>query len=238
MKNLKIFIIHVDGATERYNHIKNELKKFNFDAEFVLDGNKEAINEERLNKYFINIMHSVTGQTSCALKHILAYEKAIEQSAQQILILEDDIILKPNFKEIIRLIFNEIEKRKLSNYLISLENTNHNYIQKSEVINNQILYKKEKSRCAGAYLIDINCATSIVSDIYANKCGEPIDWFHNTMSKDNKINVYWSYPHIAEQASHNGRMASLIDVKKVGLFRRVIYFFQGEIKKRWAPLKP
>lgn len=235
MEKLKIFIIHVKGSSERKKHILKELKKFNLNAEFILDGNKEDLTDERLEKYFSDEMHEVTGQTSCALKHIFAYEKTIEQTAQQILIFEDDIILKSNFKEVINLIFNEIKKRKLSNYLISLENTNHNYIKKSELIENQLLYKKVNGRCTGAYLIDYKCAKNMLSDIYKNRCNKAIDWFHNSMSSNNNIDIYWSYPHIAEQASHSGKMPSLIDNKKTGLFRNIVYFLQGVIKSRWAP---
>lgn len=235
MKDLQVFVIHVKGAKAREVHIKNELSKFNIKAEFILDGNKEDITNGILDKYFADKMHQISGQTSCALKHIIAYETAIKQPNKTILIFEDDIILRPNFKQIIDQIIIEIKDRKLSNYIVSLENTNHNYVNKKEVITNRLLYKKEHGRCAGAYLLDSECVKSILSEIDKNRCNEPIDWVHNNMSKNRQINIYWSYPHIAEQASHNGKMTSLIDNKKTGWIRQLTYFIQGEIKKRWAP---
>jgi glycosyl transferase family 25 len=154
MLGLQIFVIHVKGDKQRAEHINNELSKFNLEAEFILDGNIEDITEQRLDKYFDGKMHTISATTSCSLKHIIAYEQILKRNIDKVLIFEDDIILKSNFIQIIEQILLEIENRGLANYIVSLENTNHAYIKKNELINNQILYKKETSRCAGAYLID------------------------------------------------------------------------------------
>ncbi len=229
---LNTFIIHVKGAHKREKHIKTQLQKFNLSSEFILDGNKKSITETILDTYFKDEMHKVSAQTSCALKHILAYKRVIEKNLNQALILEDDIILQHNFNEVIEHIINEIKEKRLTNYFISLENSNHDYIKKSEVVEGQTLYKKERGRCAGAYLIDSECAKNMLLQINENRCSLPIDWFHNDLSELQKINIYWSHPYIAVQGSHNGSLPSLIDNKKTGWFRKIVYFFQGKIKSR------
>jgi hypothetical protein len=131
----------------------------------------------------------------------------------------------------------EIREKNLSNFIISLEKSNHAYVHKQELVKDEILYKKKVGRCAGAYLVDIEFVNSLINDIETNKCHRIIDWYHNDLSENDLINIYWSHPTIAEQASHNGKMPSLIDNKKLGWFRRLIYFLQGKIKKRWSPVQ-
>jgi len=229
---IKVFVIHVRGAIKREEHIKQELAKFNIDFEFILDGNKEDISTNQLNTYFSGDMYEVSAKTSCAIKHILAYEKIVEHDLDKALIFEDDILLRANFNEVLNTILEEIEREKLTNYFISLENSNHAYVNKSEIIQGKTLYKKVMGRCAGAYIVDYACAHSMLEEIRNHKCDQAIDWFHNTLSEKQKINMYWSHPFIAEQGSHNGTIPSLIDNKKTGLFRKMVYFFQREIKSR------
>lgn len=230
MQAIKVFVIHVRGAKERENHIRKELGKFNIDFEFILDGNKEDITQTHLNKYFADNYKEITGGTSCTLKHILAAEKLLEQSLPYALIFEDDIFLRPNFNEVLLGILEEVKRDKLSNFILSLENTNHTYVPKKEIIEGKYLYKKPQGRCAGAYIIDYEFATNFLASIDKEKCHCIIDWYHNHLADKKLINIYWSHPHIAEQGSHNGSLESFLDNKKTGWFRKMVYFFQGKIK--------
>lgn len=232
MNNLKIYVIHVRGEKEREKHMRQELEKFKLEAEFMLDGNKEDITPQTLTQYFTGSMHEVSGKVSCALKHIKVYESIISNKIEQALIFEDDIILKSNFESTLHDVLEEIKERQLSNYFISLENSNHGYIKKHEREAGKHLYEKKQGRCAGAYLIDYQCAQSLIQEIKYNKCGEAIDWFHNQLLEQQKITIYWAHPYLAEQGSHNGSFKSLIDNKPSGWFRKMVYYFQRVIKSK------
>lgn len=232
MDELNVFVIHVRGAIEREENIRHELKKHNLSFEFILDGNKEDITTGILNQYFSGQMHEKSARTSCAIKHIFAYQKIIDKKIPYALIFEDDIELKKNFRDVIQKIQKEYQARNLSNFIISLENSGHNYVKKQELVKGQILYKKKHGRCAGAYIIDNLCAQNMLDIIKNDKCSLPIDWFHNAISEENKINIYWSFPHIAVQGSHNGKIASLIDNKPKGWFRSFLYYCQTLIKSK------
>jgi len=234
MNDIKVFVIHVRGQKDREDHIRKELGKFNLDFEFILDGNKEDITPEYLDKYFADPYKVVTAGVSCSLKHILAVEAVYERKLKYALIFEDDIFLKPNFIAVFENIMKEVEQLKLSNFIISLENSNHTYVPKKEIIEGQFLYKKPQGRCAGAYIVDYEFAKSFMNSIDTDKCHCIIDWYHNHLSDNDKINIYWSHPHIAEQGSHNGSIQSLLDAKKTGWFRKIVYYFQGVIKSRKA----
>ncbi len=231
MSSIKTYVVHVKGDKAREAHITKELTKHHIPFQFMLDGNIEDITDSILEKYFGDSMKRKTSQTSCALKHILIYEEMIKNNVEQALIFEDDIELTKSFNRVFSTCLVEIENRKLNNYAIFYENTNLLYIKKSEAVAGQILYEKKSSRYAGAYLLDIAAAKGIIEYIKQKQCDRPIDWLYNKLAEDNSINIYWSYPPIAEQASHNGKMQSLLDGKKYGFFRRVSYFLQKIYKK-------
>lgn len=230
--DIQVFVIHVRGALQREKHIKKELSKFNIKYDFILDGNKEDITNDQLNHYFAENFREISAKTSCSLKHILACEEVVKRNLDRALIFEDDIILKPNFNTVLEGILKELDQEKMSNYLVSLENSNHYYVKKSEAVEGKYLYKKDFGRCAGAYIIDREFAKTFMQSIDSDKCHCIIDWYHNHLADKNKIAIYWSYPHIAEQGSHNGSIQSLIDNKKTGYFRRFVYFAQRLIKSK------
>lgn len=226
MQDVKTYVIHVKGAVERERHIKKELAKHKIPFEFMLDGNVENITNEQLERYFDGEMKRKIPPTSCALKHILVYEKIIAENIPKALIFEDDIELFDSFSTIFSASLLEIKNQNLENYIISYENSTLQYVKQSEIISNQVLYKKDYSRCAGAYMIDIKAAKKIIQHIYHQKCNKPIDWVHHELIVNKTLNVYWSHPPIAEQKSHNGKMQSLIDHKRNGFFRRISFFLQ------------
>jgi glycosyl transferase, family 25 len=232
MDQIPVFVIHVRGAKHREEHMNDELGKKGLAFEFMLNGNKEDLDSQILDKYFSGQMHNVNAIASCGLKHLLVYETMVSRNLEHVLIFEDDIILQKNFNQVFSDSIKEIHERGLKNILVSYENSNHFYVSKDEVIANQILYKKDMGRCAGAYLVDIECVHTILEEIKHTKCDLPIDWFHNKLAKEGKINIYWSFPHIAEQGSHNGKMGSLIDNKKKGFFRRIVYYLQKHFRTK------
>ena len=98
-KDFKIFIIHVKGDLKRRSHIEKQLNKVKFNYEYILEGNMEDIDKKILNKYFKGDMKKIQPSTSCALKHIKAYEKIKNSNLKYALILEDDIKLLNNFND-------------------------------------------------------------------------------------------------------------------------------------------
>lgn len=232
MINVKTFVVHVKGNEERRKHIEGELGRAGINFEFMLDGNMDTITPERLEKFFSKKMKAVTPQTSCAIKHLLIYEKILEDKIPQALIFEDDIVLAKDFGEYFERTLGELKEMTPVNYLTSYENTTLRFVKASESIPNKLLYPKDDVRCTGAYLIDLEAARSILSYTYQHKCHVTIDHFHKFCFDHNVLkNVYWCHPPIAEQMSHNGLMKSLIDEKKYGYFRRFAFFCQKLYKK-------
>lgn len=232
---MKTYIIHVSDAYEREKHILEQIKNHNFDIEFILEGDKKDLSSEISESYFNDFMRMHPNAMSCSYKHYLAYKNMVKNNINLALIFEDDIFLENNFDDIFSKITLEIKQEQLSNFLISLEDSNLKYINKSKRISGKYLYKKINGRMAGAYCIDIVCAQNMINYIEKNKFTVPIDWIHNKCSEENVISLFWSQPSICIQGSLNGKLKSLIDNKSVGLarilsfrFRRIVLRFLSD----------
>ena len=231
MKNFKTYVIHVKGSDQRFQIISNEIAAKKIDAEYILNGNKENINDNILDRFFKGEMREVKNATSCALKHILAYQQLQQSGNAFALILEDDIELYDNFIPTLEKSIDEIVKRKLKNVLVCFEESGLRYVKKSERQSDIILYQQATGRMAGAYLIDLGAANTMLHYIQEHKIGEPIDFFHNTCSSKKIISIYWSHPSTACQRSINGKINSLIDNKKTGIVKQLGFNIERIYKK-------
>ena len=137
---METFILHVRSAISRHQHMEQQLFDKNLNHRYILEGDKETISEITLNNYFGGELNKLSNITSCAYKHILAYEKMVANSIQYALILEDDIYVKSHFSETIKKVLSEIERENLSNFMISLEDSDLRFVKRSELKHNKLLY--------------------------------------------------------------------------------------------------
>lgn len=229
---MKNYIIHVSTDFEREKHIRKEIAKTSFDFTFINKGDIKDLTTDILAQYFVDM--SVPSIISCAYKHILVYKDMIDNQVDYAIILEDDIYLYKNFEKKITEIVDEIKERKLSNFLISLEESTLQYVKGSEREKRKLLYLKKHGRCTGAYIIDIESAKAMMREIETHKCNTPIDWLHNIHSEKGLINIYWAHPPIAIQGSLNGKIMSMIDTRhkrSENLFRRISFAITKFYKK-------
>ncbi len=76
-----VFVLHVKhGYEDREEFMERELSRFGIDFEYILDGDIPDITNEIFNKYFDKAyFQRINAEVSCALKHILAYEKIVSE---------------------------------------------------------------------------------------------------------------------------------------------------------------
>lgn len=222
---MKTFILNVKTYKQRKAHMLNQLVNNEClnDYIFIHDGDIVDITPSIQQEYFGGDLNVIGPHLSCAYKHLLAYQHMLEHNIELALVLEDDIYLRKNFCKKLSRIVTEINNRSLSNFIISLEDSILEYVKGSELKKNTFLYKKERGRTAGAYLIDKAGAHSLIQEVMANKCNIAFDWFHNHCVDKKLIDIYWAHPVLAIQGSLNGKFPSTIDNKKTG-FIRVLTF--------------
>ncbi len=235
----KIYIVHVSTAIDRANHIKKMMQKFGFEYELMLEGDIKDLNEKVLNKYFDKnfVKEARPAVISCALKHLLIYEKIIADNVKSALILEDDVFLMPNFISVFNQSIEELEQTgNLKKAMINYENSTLQFAKNETKDTSKVLFPSHKSRCAAAYFMSNTLAQKIINYTIENKCNLPIDWYHNDLVSKIDIQHYWCHPTIVEQGSHNGKIASLIDEKKHGVLRQISWKIQKIYKQKIRPL--
>lgn len=224
-----VLVLHVrEGYENRAIHITKMLGKRRIPFKFILDGDIADITQEILEKYFVGQMYDVSAQTSCALKHIYAYEYILENNLNGALILEDDIMLYPRFEKVFDKCMHERKRRNISECLISFEDSSLKFVKGSMRRKGQYLYFGERDRFTGCYYISASCARHILDYIKSSKCDYPIDLFHTQLMSRIKLPYYWSHPTLATQGTSCGNYASSISKSSLclRLYRKITWYIK------------
>jgi len=244
---LKGYIIHVKTDHARKKHMEQQIKNLNIDFTFVNDGDQTDLTMEIISKNFKGGLDRICGETSCTYKHFSAYRDMIDNNIDYGIIFENDIFLDKNFEKSLFKAIDEIENAQYSpksenKIFLSLEDSYFKFVRGSERKKGQTVYKINRniygrhylSRCAGAYLVNLNCAKEMIKKADTNKTDEIIDWFITNCARKKLIDIYWLHPTIATQGSRNGMLGSMFAERKLKypLFLRRFYMaFQKQYKK-------
>lgn len=213
-REIMTYVVHVRGNAERFDHMQKLLATIGLPHEYILDGNKEDLTESTLEASFCGDLKRSSAATSCVHKHLLACRRVVASGLQRALILEDDIMTLPPYSAIFPQCLAEMKVRGLVNCIISLENSGHNFVKRSDRTSGTLLYPQKHGRCAGAYIIDAAGAQTLLDYVQKHKIGTAIDTYHNRLLQENRIACYWLEPPVFEQASNSGRMMSLLEEHK------------------------
>lgn len=218
-----VFVLHVKkGYEERAKSIETQFTQHQIPFEYILDGDLTDLTSEIIEKYFSGQEMTIhKAFTSCAFKHILAYEKMIQEKMDYALIFEDDIVLSANFNAVFNQSIKEIQQKEEKGIFVSYEDTTLEFVPKKELKQEKLLYPAKKGRCAGSYLIDYQTAKIMLNYIYEYKCHLPIDWLHNFLLDKNLFSMYWCHPTIAQQGSHTGKFTSGLSTKQGTLVQQI-----------------
>jgi GR25 family glycosyltransferase involved in LPS biosynthesis len=210
---MKIFVIHYAKLVERKDHIIKQLEKHNLtDYEFI-EIDRDELHNYDITKFERNYSNS---QIAISLSHFEAYRK-ISNNYDNALILEDDVILHPNFRNILNIYLSQLPK----DYdMLFIGDGCKLHIPKNKLIPKKFIYEKclnptkwggnGASRCADSYLMSKKCAIKICN--YINNLSYdiklPIDWWLNVAARDNIFKVYWAEPTIVTQGTQSGLFKS------------------------------
>lgn len=223
---MRAYVIHVSTAHSRKTFITKQLEGKNIEYSFIEDGDIADLTPSIIEQYFEGELTPTSPKTSCAYKHLLAYQQILDGDDDIAMIVEDDLYFYDNYSFMINKIVDEVKRKDINNFIISLEDSTLKYIPRSKRQKGEFLYPERQGRFTGLYLIDKKGITSLLNRLKVEKMYLPVDWFHNICVKDNVIKMYWSEPPISIQGSLNGSIRSLIDNKKFGILRRLLFKLQ------------
>lgn len=242
LQNVGIYVIHARKGYEFHEKRITKLfgeNKLNF--EFVTEGDPSLFTDELLNQYFSPDIRNTLGDgtLSCTLNHILAYERMIKNKNSYAIVFENDPFFLGDFQKKLKKIFPAAEALD-KGWIISLENSTLKFPSYWTAQKGKYLYQATAGRMAGAYMIDLAGAKTIIKDLKQHKCHTVIDWWHNSLIDRGVVKMYWAHPPLVEQGSHNGHLNSTISSKRKSFSRRLSWVIQKNYKtyvKRLFPEK-
>jgi glycosyl transferase family 25 len=184
----KIFIINLDKDVERLSKSYEQLDKYqfkNYERFKGIYGQQLTTDEINDNTTFIGKIFASRSMIGCALSHIKIWEKIVNQNIKFSLILEDDFILKEDFKN------------RLNTVLLNAPSDYHIIYLSSNIIQNKNLklydindyfYKSIFIIQTLSYIITLEGAKILLE--YINKVSYHIDidiFFKSFLNK--KINI-------------------------------------------------
>jgi glycosyl transferase family 25 len=233
-----VYIVHAKTGYELHeNRINTLFAQHGLKYQFVTDGDPSCFSDDLIQTYFTpDITKSLSpGVLSCTLNHIFAYERVVRSNNKYALVFENDPFFLGDFCRDMEKIIHEVESLE-PGFIISLENTTLRFPPFRQTRKGHHLYEATFGRAAGAYLIDQKAARDILAHLQDHKCGQVIDWWHNTLIAEKVIRMYWAHPPLTEQGSHNGLLCSTISTKNKSVIRRVRWITQKYFKMNIARL--
>src|SRR5262249_46334824 len=92
-----VYVLSVRTFADRIAHVMRELGRHRIGFEFVFEFDAAALDEETILQHFAG-NSPMKKQMSLTLKHLQAWRRACERGQRRILVLEDDVILHPDFR--------------------------------------------------------------------------------------------------------------------------------------------
>lgn len=205
----KIYVLNHSDFTERKEYIEIKLKEQNIDFELVqrfhpkdIDYEKEINGWENFSDIEIVQSHGsyknfsekiTTGQLSLLLKHKWCIENQLENKYENILILEDDCEIPPNFVDFLNQNMKEfLELKDKENVTVLMVGGYLFFVSKSKETGLVRYYENQKTRCTHAYIVNINAAEKILKNFTVMNL--PIDFKLNEIMQIENIKVAWTEP--------------------------------------------
>jgi len=200
-----ILIINVRRFTERRRHVEAQLARFGLHGEFVHEWDAEDITPEADRRHFAGSALNA-GQKSCALKHLAALRRVVTKGWQRCLVLEDDVVLAPDFADGVRAALAETRDSPRP-FVIYLGAGGNFYTPASRRQPGRRIYEAQKGRFADSYVIGAEEARLRLARIESAPIEKPIDNVFEAVDRAAGIRFLWLEDPVVEQGS------------KLGLFR-------------------
>ncbi len=229
-----IYVLTVKSFSDRISHIQLEMAKHNLSFQFIFDYDVDEIDDATDQKYFSQNSELSFPAKSITLKHICAWQKALENNHQQILVFEDDVVLSSNFSKKLHRIL-EITEEIRPGYLIFLGGADTK-VPKNFFINQSELFELSMPT-AEAYVTDLTAMKLRLDWLNTYKISLPADHAMVKIDQECSITQYWPKQSLVTQGSIFGLFPTTLDKnrrKKSPLLNKLLFEWK-KFKRRTVP---
>jgi glycosyl transferase family 25 len=223
-----VFVLSVRTFEDRIKHVKQQMALHQIPYQFIFEFDIPELNTELLLNTFETENVLDRPQQSLVLKHIHAWRLCVENNFKNILVFEDDVILKPDFVRRLNTAVYELEKKQ-NPYLLFLGGADTKvpdaFLLSSDDIIEQPIATSE------AYVTNFIASKRRIEWLNNHKVKLPSDFLLRTMDPLCGIVQYWMKEHIAEQGSVTGVFESSLDRQ-----RRKHSFLFNYLRYQWQKI--
>jgi len=214
----KVYISHWSPLTDRRANLEHALKGYGIEAEWVTQYDKRSLTQEIIDAHYkldpalFAHRSSLAGRRESeklyklnlaeianAITHIHFYREMVNHGYETALILEDDIILAPNFVELLKYYMRQLPDNWDMLYPGSGSGL---HVPNPDPKVNVYLHPHRGSRTADSYIIRKGAAEKILST--AVPFVLPFDWELHFHQLHHDLQVYWGEPSLTAQGSETG----------------------------------
>lgn len=219
---MSIFVISLENAKSRQDHIKQEFSKEKIPFSFFKAVTPKDINNvsERLG---IDVSNAdlTDGEKACFLSQASLWQKVIDENLDYICIFEDDIYLGKNINQFLL----DISCYPKDFDIIKLESFDNPILVdstfKKQILSRNIYKLASGNLGAAGYILSRNCAIKLMCYLQNSNEIEAVDYFlFETLIYNKNFNIYHIEPSICKQdflinGSHDNFSSSLEPERKV-----------------------
>jgi glycosyl transferase family 25 len=232
--HLPIYVLSVKSFTDRIAHIKEEMARHKLAFEFIFDYDAHTIDDTIDQQFFLKPSSLSLPAKSITMKHIRAWQLAMNHNHQQILVFEDDVVLDENFSIELQKVLESANKIK-PGYLIFLGGADTKVPK--DFFKNQDDFYKLNIPTSEAYITDIAAIKSRLQWLEKHKISLPADHATVKIDQDCSITQYWSKKSLVTQGSVFGLFPTTLDAnrrRKSPLANRLMFEWK-KFKRRTCP---
>ena len=231
-----VFVLSVRTFEDRIKHVKQQMALHQIPYQFIFEFDIPELNTELLLNTFETENVLDRPQQSLVLKHIHAWRLCVENNFKNILVFEDDVILKPDFVSRLNTAVHELEKKQ-NPYLLYLGGADTKVPDAFLLSNEDII--EQPIATSEAYVTNFMASKRRIDWLNNHKVKLPSDFLLRTMDPLRGISQYWLKEHIVEQGSVTGIFESSLDrqrQKHSFLFNYLRYQWQKINRKKLRKL--
>ena len=219
-----ILIINPRSFIERRQSIERQLQSLGLTYEFIHTYDSCDLDPATIQRYFRH-PYPNTGNQSCCMKHLTAMRLVVDRHWHRALILEDDVILAPDFIQGVRDAITE-SSAITRPHVVFIGSGGNFYTPKSMRVPGQRLYKAPKGRFTDSYILGADVASLRVHWIEQQGIAGAIDCHFDASDPKLDIEWYWLEDPVVEQGSKNGTFRSAIQSAPPNLIQRVKFWWE------------
>ena len=225
-----ILIINPRDFIERRENIERQLRSLGLAYEFIHTYDACDLDPTTVHRHF-TVPYPNLGNQSCAMKHLAALRLVVERQWRRALILEDDVILAPDFVQGVRDAITESSAIRHPHVLYIGSGGNF-YTPQSMRVPGQRLYRAPKGRFTDSYILGADTAKLRVEWMEQHGIAGAIDCHFDASDPKLGIEWYWLEDPVVEQGSKNGTFQSAIQSAPPNGIQRVKFWWE-KIRRKY-----